>query len=31
MVTESGWFTEVWKAITGAPAVTIHHSETTET
>lgn len=29
MVTEGGWFPEVWKALTGAPTKTIRHSETT--
>jgi hypothetical protein len=29
MVTEGGWFPEVWKALTGAPCTTIRHTSTT--
>jgi len=29
MVTEGGWFPEVWKALTAAPTGNIAHSRTT--
>jgi hypothetical protein len=29
MVTEGGWFPEVWKALTGAPTQSIRHNTLT--